>query len=567
MSPASRNPATLPRYAETILTGGTILTLDAHDTVAEAIAISSGRIHAVGSAHKLEPLSGPATRLVPLAGRTVMPGIIDTHAHMEREGLKTLRPSLAEARCVADVLAIVRAAAQRTPRGEWVITMPVGQPPYYFGGPQTLAEKRMPTREELDAAAPDNPVCIAPVFANWGEPPGYTALNSAALARLGLDAATHVTAADVELVRDPATGAPTGLIIDRNRRPRADFTLLQGITGFGFADRVEGLRRSLKVYNAVGTTTVYEGHGSSPETIAVYRELWERDALTVRSHLCISPTWGSLEEGRKAMRDHLAHVRGRGFGDDRLRLCGVFVGFAGDPVAAAASRAALPNTGWAGFVEWANSLDDFATYARLAAELDLRLNTIVGDNLEAVLKVFEAIDAVIPLAGRRWVIEHVKQMSAGQITRVKALGLVVTTIPVYMIWKNGAAQTRGMTDLETYVPHASLLAAGVPAAAGTDNIPYNPFVTLQTLVERVERKSGAVLGSSQCVGIGDALRLLTSHAAYICFEEHERGTLEVGKLADLAVLDRNPLQVPTRDLAAIDVTSTYLGGICVHDKA
>jgi predicted amidohydrolase YtcJ len=442
--------------------------------------------------------------------------------------------------------------------------MPVGQPPFYFGGPQTLAEKRMPTLEELDRAVPNNPVCIAAVFANWGEPPGYTALNSLALNRLGIDAATSVSIPGVELVRAPATGALTGLIIDRNRRPRADFTLLQGITGFGFAERVEGLRRSLKAYNAVGTTTIYEGHGSSAETIAVYRALWEQQALTVRSHLCVSPAWASVEEGLDAMRNDLAHVAGRGTGDAYLRIRGVFLGIAGDAEAAAASRAALPNTGWAGFVEWSNSVDDFRRYAFAAAEHDLRVNTIVGDHIEAVLGVFEEVDARFPLMGRRWLIEHIKLMSPAQIARAKKLGLVVTTIPVYMIWKNGAGLTRGMSDLDDYVPHASLLEAGVTVATGTDNIPYNPFVTLQTVVERIERTSGEPLGARQSVSALDGLRMLTSHAAAICCEEQNLGTIEPGKLADLAVLDHDPLVVASHRLPDIIVEQTYVGGTLVH---
>ena len=213
----------------------------------------------------------------------------------------------------------------------------------------------MPNRAELDRAAPDHPVCIAAVFTNWGEPPGYTALNSKALALLGIDRTTKVTADNVEIEREPGTGEPTGIIIDRNRRPSADFNLLRGITGFDFAERVVGLKRSLQAYNSVGTTSIYEGHGSSPETIAVYRELWQRGELTVRCHLCVSPTWASVEEGRKVMRDWLPHARGRGLGDSLLRVAGVFVGFGGNPKTAADSRAALPNTGWAGFVEWANS--------------------------------------------------------------------------------------------------------------------------------------------------------------------------------------------------------------------
>jgi len=552
------------RHADMLLTGGTVLTMDPSGSAAEAVAIGRGRILAVGSAGDLAALAGPATEVIDLEGRTVIPGIIDTHAHMEREGLKTLRPSLAAARSVGDVLDVIARAARDAPPGTWIITMPVGQPPFYFGGPLTLVERRMPNRAELDRAAPDHPVCIAAVFTNWGEPPGYTALNSKALALLGIDRTTKVTADNVEIEREPGTGEPTGIIIDRNRRPSADFNLLRGITGFDFTERVVGLKRSLQAYNSVGTTSIYEGHGSSPETIAVYRELWQRGELTVRCHLCVSPTWASVEEGRKVLRDWLPHARGRGLGDSLLRVAGVFVGFGGNPKTAADSRAALPNTGWAGFVEWANRPEDFRTYARLAAELDLRLHTIVGDHLEDILSIFESIDAEIPLAGRRWVIEHVKLITSEQVARIRRLGLAVTTIPVYMIWKNGAALTRDMADLDRYVPHAALLEAGVAVSAGTDNIPYNPFVTLQTIVERKERKSGSVLGPAQRLDVLRALRLMTSEAGWISFEEDRKGTLAPGKFADLAVLSRNPLSTPPADLAQIKVLRTIVDGRVVH---
>ena len=560
MSRADGRPA-----ADLILRGGRVLTMDAAGSCAEAVAIRDGLVLAAGRAGEIDALAGPGTRTIDIGGRTVIPGIIDTHAHMEREGLKTIRPSLAAARSIDDVLEVVRSAATAVPAGEWVVTMPVGQPPFYFGGPLNLRERRMPAREELDRAASDHPVCIAAVFGNWGRPPGYTALNSLALARLGIDRATEPTGPNVEIERTP-DGEPTGVIVERNNRPTADFTLLKGITGFGLRERVIGLERSMALYNAVGTTSVYEGHGSSAETIAAYRELWERGAVTVRSHLCVSPSWTDPSEARAAMRDWLPLARGRGFGDAWLRVSGVFIGWGGSRLGAAGSRAALPNTGWAGFVEWANDPDAFRQMVTEAAQAGLRVSTIVVDDLEAILGIYEDVDRIVPLHGRRWVIEHLKVVEPAQMARIRALGLHVTTIPVYAIWKNGEILSRKVADLDRYVPHAAMFEAGIRASAGTDNIPYNPFFTIQTLVTRRERTSGSVYGPTQRLDVLRALRLMTSEAAHATFEEDVKGSIEAGKLADLAVLSDDPMRVDPEALGEIRSELTLVGGRVVHDS-
>src|SRR5262245_29795070 len=145
---------------DTILTGGRVLTFDDASSVMEAIAIRGNRIAAVGSNQDVQALAGPGTIVIPLRRRTVIPGIIDAHAHMEREGLKQLRVSLSGLSSIGEILERITTEARQRPKGQWIVTMPVGEPPFYFGGPETLAEKRMPDRHELDRAAPDNPVCI-----------------------------------------------------------------------------------------------------------------------------------------------------------------------------------------------------------------------------------------------------------------------------------------------------------------------------------------------------------------------------------------------------------------------
>src|SRR4051794_15678848 len=148
------------RPADLVLKNGKIITVDRDFTIAQAVAIAGDRIVAVGSDAAIAAHIAAATRVVDLNGKAVMPGLIDGHAHMDREGLKSVYPSLGRVRSIADVQHRIAELARATPRGEWIVTMPIGDAPYYFDVPGILAEKRWPTRQELDAAAPDHPVFI-----------------------------------------------------------------------------------------------------------------------------------------------------------------------------------------------------------------------------------------------------------------------------------------------------------------------------------------------------------------------------------------------------------------------
>ena len=546
-----------------VLHGGNVVTLDDARPRAEAVAVRGGVIQEVGDTELLLDRVTAATEVIHLDGRTVVPGFNDVHAHMDREGLKELRPSLAGARCIADILEIVAGLARDAPAGDWIVTMPVGTAPYYFGGPETLAERRMPTRRELDGAAPDHPVCIGAVFGNWGAPPGYTALNTRALALNGIDGGTSPRCRGVEIVRD-AAGVPTGVIIERNARPTADFDLLPAVPRFGYADRLEGLRRSMRTYNAVGTTSVYEGHGLAAQTIAAYRELWERGEMSVRAALVLSPTWRDVSQARAAVRDWLAFARGRGIGDPWLTITGVHVAVGGDAQVADLARADLPNTGWSGFVEQANSLAEYRDYCLVAAENDLRVNTIVGDGLADVLPILESVDERHPLAGRRWVIQHVARTTAGDLQRLRRLGLYVTTIPVYYLWKGGGRYLDDPDGGESVVPHRTMLNLGVPLSAGTDNIPCDPFFTLWTMATRRERLSDRVLGRGQRLSGAEALRLMTREGAWLSFDENRKGILAPGRYADMAVLSDDPCTVDPQALKDLACHATIVGGRIVH---
>jgi len=555
-----------PALAEVVLRGGSVLPLDGTGQIHEAIAIRGDRILAVGSNADIELTAGPGTQVIELDDLTLLPGFNDAHAHMEREGLKRLRISLAGARSISEITDRIVAASRQIRPGEWIITMPVGDPPFFFGGPEVLTEKRMPNRYELDAAAPQHPVCILGLFGNWGRPPGYTALNSLALSLNGIDAGARPRCSGVEIIKDADSGEPTGVIVEHNARPTVEFDLLPAVPRFGFEERLRGAKHSMQLYNAVGTTSVYEGHGSAPEIISAYRALWERGEMSVRVALTVSPTWADSSEAAVIMRDCLSYARGRGFGDPWLRISGVHIAYGGDAVTAALARADLPNSGWSGFVEQANSKHDFHSYCMLAAEHDLRVHTIVGDQLHEVIPVIEQVAERYRLSDRRWVIEHIGRARVQDLKKLKVLGLCATTIPVYHLWKGGDRYLEEPDGGNLVVPHRSMRDLGIPLACATDNIPYDPLFTLSTICTRSERTSGRVIGAEQRLAVEDGIHLLTTAGAWLTFEEGCKGPLVPGNLADLTVLSENPLHTEPEDLKNIRCQLTMVGGRIVFNE-
>src|SRR5216683_4282216 len=156
-------------------------------TVAEAVAITGERVAAVGPNAAMAAFTAPATRIVDLQGKTVVPGLIDGHAHMDREGLKNIFPSLGRVRSIRDIQDRIAELARKANPGEWIVTMPIGDPPFYFDVPDILAEKRWPTRQDLDVAAPNNPVFIRSIWGFWrSTPPLVSCANTEALQRAGI---------------------------------------------------------------------------------------------------------------------------------------------------------------------------------------------------------------------------------------------------------------------------------------------------------------------------------------------------------------------------------------------
>jgi predicted amidohydrolase YtcJ len=553
--------------ADLALTGGKIVTLDARSRTVSALAIRGDRIAALGTDEEIAPLIGPGTRRIDLRGRLAVPGLFDGHAHMDREGLKRKWPSLAGARSIDDILQIVEKLVRGAAPGEWIVTMPVGEPPLYEGLPDALAERRWPTRHDLDRVAPDHPVYIRAIWGHWRNTlPLVSIANTRALARAGIDRHTRPPAPSIEIQRD-AAGEPTGVLIEHTYKPLVEHTLMAVAPRFTLEDRVAGLAESMRVYNRCGTTSVFEGHGISAEVLAAYQALRERGRPSVRAHLLWSPAWPSAEPGAVTalLRSWGAWLARRGLGDEYLRMGGLYT--ESDYSEENRLRGATsPYTGWASFSYLAALPEDVMVEMMIEAA---RHHIRVGSFTPNILDLYERVNRAVPIVDRRWIIEHIGVYGAEEIARIRALGLVLTSYTGRYIWQDGAALARelGPGGASRIAPLRALREAGVHVALSTDNVPPSLFDSIHHAVARKPRGATAAVGPDQCLTREEALACASREGAYLTFEEGLKGTLEVGKLADVAVLDGDLMTIPEDAIPGIRADLVVVGGAVVLEPA
>jgi predicted amidohydrolase YtcJ len=567
---AQANPPAAPASAgrgpaDLVLKNGKIVTVDAAFTIAQAIAVAGERIVAVGPDAAMAAHVGPATQVIDLAGKTVVPGLIDGHAHMDREALRDVFPALGRVRSIGDIKERIAELARGKQPGEWIVTMPIGDPPYYFDVPEILAEKRWPTRADLDAAAPNNPVYIRSIWGYWrGTFPLVSCANTEALKRAGINRDTVAPVPTLTIEKD-ANGDPTGVIVEREMQPMAELIWFRQATAFTHADRLRALPLSARAYHAFGTTSVFEGHGVAGELMRVYKQAYREGTLTMRACLAFSPSWKTVGDAPLGpfVEAWAGWLGEPGFGNDWLKTGGLYVHVGREP-ADDLRAAAAPYTGWAGF-NYGHGLPRPQAKELLlhCAANDIRAVMIGSRNLE----LYAEVDREIPLKGRRWVISHISLTSPREIDEIARMGLVLTTHTNNYLYKGlrELAQQLPPERHQEINPLRSLLEAGVKVALATDNVPVSPFLPIAQTVARTAYGTKERVAPQQALSRADALRCATRNGAYLTFDEDKKGSLEVGKLADLAVLSADPLTIEERGLADIRALMTMVGGRMVHE--
>ena len=554
--------------AEVVLHNARIITIDARDSIAQALAIGSGKILAVGSDAEMTKHTGPDTLVLDMNGRAIMPGLIDGHAHMDREGLRGVFPALGKVRSIGDIQDRIAELARGKKPGEWIVTMPIGDPPFYVGVPDTLTEMRWPTRQELEAAAPDNPVYIRSIWGYWrGTFPLVSCANTEALKRAGINRDTVSPVPSLVIQKD-GNGDPTGVFVEQDFAPLAELIWFREAARFTDAERLRTLPEAAKAYHSFGTTGIFEGHGVANELLRTYRRVHHSGALTMRSTLALSANWAAAGGAPVGpfVEAWLGWLGEPALGDDFLKVSGIYVHL-GRSDADNARATAAPYTGWAGFNSNHGLPRDRLKELLIAcAKNDIRPTAIAGRRGLEMLDLYEEVDKEIPLKGRRWAISHINVISPREIERVAKLGLVLTTHTNNYLYKS-MTKTAEALKPEQYgdiVPLNSLREAGVTVALATDNTPITLWHPIQQTVLRKAFGTGQAFGESQALSRMNALRCATANGAYLTFDESKKGSLEVGKFADLTVLSADPLIVASDQLSGITALMTMVGGKIVH---
>jgi predicted amidohydrolase YtcJ len=549
-APSARpTPSALPeRSADSVFVNGVVYTADGAHTIAEALAVSDGRIAAVGATDEVRRLAGGATRVVDLEGRLVLPGFIDSHAHASETAGDIYGVRLKGLTSLEQYVAAVRDFCAGHPE------LPVicGS-----GWSNVVAPGRGPTAAALDAAVADRPALLT------SEDGHSLWVNSTALLLAGVGADTPDPANGV-IEREPASGAPSGTL-----REGAQHLMREAVSPFTAAQYAEAIRHfQREVAGPLGITTVFDPMLVAGEpAFAAFERLQRDDELTVRfrAGFWLRSDLPVDEQLRAATAERRRHA-GALFQADTVKFFadGVIEGhtaYLDEPYA--------DTPGDRGFPEWPADALEAASVAASAAGFELHYHAIGDAGTAAALDAIAAARAA-GLGGSRPAITHVQLTRPGDIERFAALGVTAVLNPYWFLRDDYFYDLQvpylGLERAEREYPMASFFAAAVPVASASDfpvTVPPDPLLGIQVGVMRWsagEAAAGDVLWPEERVTVEQMVDSFTIAGARAHRLADETGSLEAGKSADLIVLDTNILGVPAEEIGSAKVLLTVFGG-------
>ncbi len=528
--------------ADLIVHNGRITTLDPAKPEVEAAAVRSGSIVATGTDAEILACRGPATQVVDLVRRRVIPGLNDSHLHLIRGGLNynlELRwdgvPSL------ADALRMLKEQVARTPAPQWVRVVG-GWSEFQF------AERRMPTLAEINAIAPDTPVFILHLY-------DRAILNAAALRAVGYSKETPEPLGG-EIQRDKQ-GNPTGLLIARPNAMILYATLAKG-PKLPPAYQLNSTRHFMRELNRLGVTSVIDAGGgfqNYPDDYAIIEDLHRRGEMTVRV------AYNLFTQRPKAEFDDFSHwieMTKPGAGSDYYRMNG-----AGEMLVFSAAD-------FEDFLEPRPDLDpamesELHKVVKLLVERrwPFRLHATYNESIGRFLDVFERIHREVPFDGLRWFFDHAETVTEKNLERIRALGGGIAVQHRMAFQGEYFVDRYGAKAAEQTPPVARMLSMGIPVGAGTDATrvaSFNPWVSLYWLVSGRTVGGLGLYPEANRLDRATALRLYTQGSAWMSGEETVKGAIAAGQLADFAVLSADYMAVPEEQIRAIQSVLTVVGG-------
>jgi predicted amidohydrolase YtcJ len=531
--PVALSASLLAQDTDAVLINGKMLTGAAGFSIQQALAVRDGKIAAVGTTAQIRKLAGTKTKVVDMDGRTVIPGLIDSHMHAIRAAsFFATETNWAGVPTLAEALERIRASAKAKKPEEWII---VG------GGwkPEQFKEQRRPTQAELTEAAGDHPAYVQMLY-TW-----------ALMNQHGFDALHIRSDSDLppggKLDRDgsgKSTGGITGGIValfDRLPRP----TLEQ---------QVEGTKRFFAELNRLAMTGVSDPCGNNV-TLATYdaiNKVWRDRQLTVRVTYttCGFNPPHEIDEYQKYLG-----LMPMGFGDDMMHFNGI-----GEQIVWAVNNVTRPDPA---------DLDRLYQIARWAASRSygLTFHCTTDAAVDAILTVFERVDREISIKDLRWSIAHLNDASAASLRRMKGLGMGWTMQDAMYFEGEDMERRLGADAVRRMPPVETAREIGVPIGAGTDAhrvAPYSPFTALQWALDGKSVSGKPLRGPEETPSRANALRAYTIGSAWFSHDDDKRGSLEVGKLADLAVLTKDYMTIPVDQIGGLESLLTMVGGRIVY---
>ncbi len=532
--------------ADVVLVNGRIATQDERRSLVSAVAIKDGRVLATGDDAAMMRLRGAGTQVIDLRRRTAIPGINDSHSHPIRGGLYynlELRwdgvPSL------ADALRMLREQAQRTPPNHWVRVVG-GWSEFQF------AERRMPTLDEINAAAPDTPVFVLHVYAQ-------ALLNRAALRAVGYTKDTPNPPGG-EIQKD-AAGNPTGLLLARPNAFILYSTLAKG-PKLAYDEQVNSTRHFMRELNRLGVTSVIDAGGgfqNYPQDYQVITAVHQQGLSTVR----LAANLFTQRPGQE-LDDFAAWAKSvkPGQGDDMFRING-----AGEMLVYSAADFEdflEPRPDMAPRME-----QDLERVVRLLAEnrWPFRLHATYDETIGRALDVYEKVNRDVPFKGLNWFFDHAETISPRNIDRIAALGGGIAVQHRMAYQGEHFIERYGKTKAANSPPVRRMITSGIPVGAGTDATrvaSYNPFVTLYWLTTGKTLGGTSMYPAESRLDRMEALRLMTVGSSWFSNESGKKGALVPGQLADVAVLSSDYFSIAEEEIKSLESVLTLVGGRVVY---